>query len=162
MGDENDIVQDAYYLINKFNDNGQEVSNLQVQKLIYFFEAYYMNIYNVDKLYDCNFCAWAYGPVAIPLYKKLKKFGNSKIELTEENRKYAGKVSESKKKLLNNIYNVFKEIPAMTLVEYTHMQGSPWKKVWEKNGKKVGYGSDTYINKIETKEWFRNVFRKAN
>ena len=79
-----DIVKDAYYLISKFLDAGKDITNLQVQKLMYFFESYYMNVYNVDKVYDCNFCAWAFGPVAIPLYKKFKKFGNDCIGLTEE------------------------------------------------------------------------------
>lgn len=157
---ENDIRQDAYYLIKKFKDDGKSVTNLQIQKLMYFFEAYYMNVYDVDELYDCNFCAWAYGPVAIPLYKELKKFGNGNIELTEENIERAEKVSEDKKNLLDKIYNVFKDVAAMTLVDFTHMTGSPWKDVWERNGRKVGYGADTYINKIKTKEWFRDVFQK--
>lgn len=159
---ENNIIQDAYYLINKFNNDRKDVTNLHIQKLMYFFEAYYMNVYKVEQLYDCNFCAWAYGPVAIPLYKELKRFGNGKIELTEQNKIDAEKISNEKKKLLDNIYNVFKEVPAMRLVEFTHMSGSPWKEVWEKNGRKVGYGADTYIDKIKSKDWFKNVFQKGN
>ena len=119
------IIQDAYYLIKKYNDNGKDLSNLEVQKLMYFFEAYYMNVYKVDKLYDCNFCAWAYGPVAIPLYKKFKKFGNGKIELTKEDKESGERITKEKKELLDDIYNVFKEVSAMTLVGYTHMLGSP-------------------------------------
>lgn len=156
------IKQDAYYLINKFNENGKEVTNLQIQKLMYFFEAYYMNVYDTDRLYECNFSAWAFGPVAIPLYKEFKKFGNTNIILTEENRKCAEKISDKKKNLLDNIYEVFKDISAMTLVSFTHMDGSPWKTVWDRNGGKVGYGADTYISKKETKEWFENVFRKRD
>ena len=33
-----DIVKDAYYLISKFLDAGKDITNLQVQKLMYFFE----------------------------------------------------------------------------------------------------------------------------
>lgn len=155
------IIQDAYYLIKKYNDNGKDLSNLEVQKLMYFFEAYYMNVYKVDKLYDCNFCAWAYGPVAIPLYKKFKKFGNGKIELTKEDKESGERITKEKKELLDDIYNVFKEVSAMTLVGYTHMLGSPWKEVWERNGRKVGYGANTYIDKTKTKEWFKDVFQKT-
>lgn len=157
-----DIIQDAYYLIKKFNENNKEVSNLQIQKLMYFFEAYYMNVCDVDKLYDCNFNAWAFGPVAIPLYKEFRKFGNNNIELTEDNIDYAEEISEEKKKVLDKIYYVFKDVSAMTLVRLTHMEGSPWKKVWDRNGKKVGYGADTYIDKIKTKEWFKDVFKKRD
>lgn len=158
---ENNIIFDAYYLINKFNENQAQVTNMQIQKLMYFFEAYYMNIYEVEKLYDCNFNAWAFGPVAIPLYKEFKKFGNDKIELTEDNKKEGENISKEKKELLDIIYNVFKGIPAMKLVEFTHMSGSPWSIVWERNGKKVGYGENTHINKKETKDWFRRTFEKS-
>ena len=161
MEHENNIVFDAYYLINRFNQNGYEVTNLQIQKLMYFFEAYYMNIYqDVDKLYECNFNAWAFGPVAIPLYTEFKKFGNNPIKLTDKNISDGDSISESKKKLLDNIYNAFKDIPSMTLVEITHMSDSPWDEVWKSNGKKVGYGANTYIDKIKTKEWFGNIFGK--
>ncbi len=157
---ENNIVYDAYYLINKFNKNGKKVTNMQIQKLMYFFEAYYMNIYDVDKLYDCNFNAWAFGPVAIPLYQEFRKFENREIILTKENIEEGDKIQENKKGLLNNIYEVFKNTSAMILVEITHMKGSPWSKVWEKNGKKVGYGANTYIDKQQTKDWFRTTFEK--
>ncbi len=158
---ENNIIYDAYYLINKFNEEKKQVTNMQIQKLMYFFEAYYLNIHpEVDKLYDCNFNAWAFGPVSIPLYKEFRKFGNSAIELTEKNKSDGEKISEDKKKLLNNIFEVFKEVPAMVLVQITHMDDSPWSKVWKANGEKVGYGANTYINKQETKEWFKDIFGK--
>lgn len=155
------IVNDAYYLINKFNEKGADVTNLQIQKLMYFFEAYYMNIYEVDKLYECNFCAWAFGPVAIPLYKEFRKFGNGKIELTEQNRKDGENIPKEKKELLDIIYNAFKETSAMDLVELTHMQESPWSQVWERNGRKVGYGENTHIDKLKTRGWFRRTFEKS-
>jgi len=161
MDYKDNIKIDAYYLINKFNQNGQDVTNMQIQKLMYFFEAYYMNIYeDVDKLYEGNFNAWAFGPVAIPLYTEFKRFGNGKIILTDDNKEKGNGIAENKKELLDNIYQAFKGISAMQLVEWTYMKDSPWSKVWERNGKKVGYGADTYINKLETKEWFRERFGK--
>ena len=160
MEDKNNIKHDAYYLINKFNQNGQDVTNLQIQKLMYFFEAYYMNIYdNIDRLYECDFNAWAFGPVAIPLYKEFKKFGNERIILTDDNRKKGDKIAEEKKKLLADIYLTFKDISAELLVEWTKEKDSPCYKVWERNGRKVGYGADTKINKLETKQWFEKEFK---
>lgn len=161
MEQENNIVYDAYYLIKKFNDNDMDVSNLQIQKLMYFFEAYYMNVYeDVDKLYECNFNAWAFGPVAIPLYTEFRKFGSGNIELTEENKKDGDSISSEKKELLDDIYEAFKGISASDLVSYTHMKDSPWEVVWKRNGGKVGYGANTYIDKKETKKWFKDNFEK--
>lgn len=151
---ENDIVQDAFYLIDKFNQNGKSVSNLQIQKLMYFFEAYYMNVYDVDRLYECNFNAWTFGPVSIPLYEKFRKFGSGAIILTDQERESGKNISKEKKILLDNIYIAFKDITPQRLVELTHMQDSPWHEVWIKNGEKVGYGANTYIDKIKMRDWF--------
>lgn len=156
---ENNIIHDAYYLINKFNEEEKNITNMQIQKLMYFFEALYMNINtDVDHLYDCNFNAWAFGPVAIPLYTQFRKFGNNPIELNYENMENAEIISENKKKILDKIYEAFKDVSAIELVNLTHMEGSPWDKVWKRNGKKVGYGENTYINKIETRDWFKLNF----
>lgn len=159
MQKENDIKYDAYYLINKSTEG---ITNLKLQKLMYFFEAYYMNVHDdCNGLYECSFSAWNFGPVAIPLYKEFRRFGNEKITLTAEEIEKGNSISEEKKKLLNNIYTSFRNYSAIDLVEITHMVDSPWYRVWEKNGRKVGYGADTYIDKIESKNWFKEKFLKS-
>ena len=53
---ENNIIYDAYYLISLFNKDNKSVTQLQIQKIMYFFEAYYMAINpDVEQLYLCNF-----------------------------------------------------------------------------------------------------------
>ena len=84
MERENDIIQDSYYLINLFHEDGQEVTQLHVQKLMFLFEAYYMNAMDKDKLYECGYKAWNFGPVAPKLYKRYKNCGKDDIILTKE------------------------------------------------------------------------------
>ena len=155
---ENDIIQDAYYLIALFNKENNSVTQLQIQKIMYFFEAYCMCVEGKDSLYDCNFNAWAFGPVSIPLYKALKQFGDSNIVLNEQQLEFSKKITEDKKKKLEYIYEVFKSVPAMELVKLTHMEGSPWYSKWEENDEKVVYGNKSYISKEETKKWFKEKF----
>lgn len=155
---ENDIKKDSYYLIKKFNENGKEVTNMQIQKLMYFVEAYYMNEKDSTELYACNFNAWAFGPVSIPLYKEFREFGKNPIKLTKEQEAEGNNITSDMKNMLNYIYEVFKDLSAIQLMELTHISGSPWRKVWENNGNKVSYGANTYIDKLETKEWFKNNF----
>lgn len=152
------IKHDAFYLISLFNKDNKPVTQLQVQKIMYFFEAYYMVINDTNKLYECNFNAWAFGPVAIPLYQELKCFGESNIVLNEEQRASGENISENKKKIIRYIYQVFGGLSAMRLVELTHMKDSPWYNKWEENGEKVVYGNKSYIDKEKTKEWFRKNF----
>lgn len=155
---DNNIIYDAYYLINLFNNDEKKVTQLQLQKLMYFFEAYYMNIKDVDSLYECNFNAWMFGPVAIPLYKKFKSFGEFPIEISEEAKDVGNNIDSEKKKLLMEIYRVFGGLTSATLVNLTHMKDSPWYKKWLENDRKVVYGEKSYIDKLETKKWFKENF----
>ena len=155
---ENNIVFDSYYLINLFTKDNREVTQLQIQKLMYFFEAYYMNVKNTDKLYECNFNAWMFGPVAIPLYKEYKNFGEFPINLTEEKIEIGKQIDKIKKELLDELYKVFGKLNANELVSLTHRVNSPWYNKWNENNQRVVYGEASYIDKKETKKWFRENF----
>lgn len=152
------IVIDSYYLINLFVNDSKKVTQLQIQKLMYFFEAFYMCIKDTDSLYPCHFNAWAFGPVAIPLYKEYKVFGNADIILSEEKIKQGNEIDFLKKDVLKKIYETFGILSASQLVDITHRKGSPWYNKWMENNQKVVYGDRSYIDKIETKEWFKNNF----
>lgn len=149
----NDIVQDAYYLISLFEKANKTPTQLHIQKLMFLFEAYYMNIENTDKLYDCNYQAWNFGPVAIPLYKEFKIYGKNGIKITEEEREWGNQISEEKKRLMKELYDAFKDFSAIQLVNFTHAEGSPWKKAWD---------IKTYseIPKKDIKEWFSQYVKK--
>lgn len=149
-----DIVKDAYYLVNLFtNDNNRPVTQLHVQKLMYLFEAYYMNKLKKDRLYDCEYQAWDFGPVAIPLYNKFKKYGRNNIKLTPDEIEIGNNISECKKELLNKIYDVFKNYTAMQLVNFTHAEGSPWKEAWDKKAYSI-------IPKDKIRGWFSKYVKK--
>lgn len=150
---ENDIIKDSYYLIKLFNDDEKSITPLHIQKLMYLFEGYYMNVKNTNRLYECDYQAWNFGPVAIPLYKHYKKYGRNNIILNEEELKIANGVSKEKKEMLKGIYNAFKEFSAMDLVKFTHADGSPWKEAWD-------YQEYSVINKEKLKEWFSKYVQK--
>lgn len=158
MEHENNIIYDSYYLINLFTKNNKEITQLHIQKLMYFFEAFYMNEKNCDKLYECNFNAWMFGPVAIPLYKEFKSFGEFPITLTDEKIEKGNSISDDKKNMLKELYDVFGELTANELVTLTHMKDSPWYKKWNENNKRVVYGTPSYISKVDTKNWFKEMF----
>lgn len=149
---ENNIVYDAYYLISLFNDEKIPVTQLQVQKLMYLFEAYYMNKEN-KPLYECEYQAWPFGPVAIPLYKHFKKYGKDEIILTTNEREIAESTEKVKKKYMNNLYKVFKSFKPFELVNFTHANGSPWDKSWKKEPYSI-------ISKEDIRDWFSKYVKK--
>lgn len=143
----NDIVIDAYYLISLFNGKNIKITQIQVQKLMYLFEGYYMNVKRTTKLYDCAYKAWNLGPVSTPLYKEFKNCGKSNIELTEEQRQLAENISNDKKMLLRNIFEVFNKFDEKDLINFIRNNGSPWKNAWN-------YEEYSEIHKDQLKNWF--------
>lgn len=141
------IVHDAFYLIELFHNEHRTVTQIHIQKLMFLFEAYYMNKYQTDKLYDCDYKAWDFGPVTIPLYKHFKKYGKDDIKLTNEEIEKGNEIDEKKKESLREIYEVFKEYSAMQLVNFTHAEGSPWKEAWTEQKYSI-------ISKKKMKKWF--------
>ncbi|WP_305084650.1 Panacea domain-containing protein [uncultured Clostridium sp.] len=147
MERENDIVKDAYYLVSLFKKDNKSVTQLHIQKLMFLVEAFYMCITNESQLYECQYKAWNFGPVATQLYKKFKIYGKEEIVLNESQIADGESITEEKKNIIKAIYEVFKEFSAMDLVKFTHAEGSPWKKAWDNEQYSV-------ISKEEMKNWF--------
>ena len=143
----NDIVEDSYYLIYLFKKDKKEVTQLHVQKLMYLFEAYYMNKESVNKLYEPEYRAWAFGPVAIPLYQRYQRYGKNNIELSDDELEKGKSIPSERGTLMEEIYETFKDFSAMELVNFTHANGSPWDKAWNQEKYSI-------IPKKEIKEWF--------
>lgn len=150
---ENDIIKDAYYLVSLFKKANKVVTQLHIQKLMFLFEAYYMNMTNEDKLYDCEFKAWNFGPVATKLYNKFKIYGKNEINLTQEQIEEGNSITEEKKKYMEELFEAFKNFSAMQLVNFTHAEGSPWKEAWSEQEYSV-------ISKIKMKQWFSKYVKK--
>lgn len=69
----------AYYLIELANQTGATVSNLKLQKLVYYAQAWYLAIHGTP-LFEEDFQAWVHGPVVPALYQKYKGFGWQPIQ----------------------------------------------------------------------------------
>lgn len=147
MERKNDIVQDAYYLVNVAKKYNKKLTQLHVQKLMFLLEAYYMNITDEPYLYECNYQAWNFGPVATQLYKKFKKYGKDDIILTKEEEQNGNNIEEGKKEIIEKLYENFKDFSPMQLVNFTHADGSPWKKAWDNR-------EYSNISKQDMKDWF--------
>ncbi|WP_342276970.1 Panacea domain-containing protein [Spiroplasma endosymbiont of Nebria brevicollis] len=63
------------------------LSNLKIQKLLYFIEANFLKKYNTQ-LFSNDYYVWEYGPVIPELYKQLKKFGKNPIFYEEFKKKW--------------------------------------------------------------------------
>ncbi len=152
MEHKNNIVYDAYYLVILFHKNQKDVTQLHIQKLMFLFEAYYMNKYKVEKLYECDYHAWDFGPVAIPLYNNFKKYGKNNIILSDEEEKKGNEATKEVKETMGELYQAFGHLSAMQLVNFTHAENSPWYETWN-------YQRYSKIPKSKIKDWFRKYIK---
>ena len=63
----------ANYFIWLARETGSFISNLKLQKLVYYAQAWHLAIHDVP-LFEEDFQAWVHGPVIAELYQKYKSF----------------------------------------------------------------------------------------
>ncbi len=78
-----DVVKIAEYLVRKFEELDSSISQLKLQKLIYYAQGIGFGRYGV-KLFNEPLLAWKHGPVVRPVYDKYKEYGKSPLEVTTE------------------------------------------------------------------------------
>lgn len=148
---ENNIFRDVNYLIGIFNKNNIDISYLKANFLMFIFEAYYMYKNDVDKLYDCEYYNFNAGPIYPKLSEKLsKKYEDKyKVVLSDEEVADSEKISIDKKRILEEIYERFKNYNSDELMDFMKLKFYPGEYV------------DKYdiIPKICMKKWFSVYFK---
>lgn len=112
----------AKFFIAIANETGDVITNLKLQKLVYYAQAWFLANYK-KPLLDKDFQAWVHGPVIPDLYHKYKKFGSEpiieKISLEEV------KIDKPIKNFLFEVAKVYMPRGAYELEAMTHNE-APW------------------------------------
>lgn len=109
------------YIIWYFQDHGEPITNLKLQKLLYYAQGWYLAIYN-EPLFNIEFQAWVHGPVSPSTYHEFKKFKYGPI--TDPTKKPS--LSEKIISHLDEVIEVYGSYSAFELEHLTH-QSDPWK-----------------------------------
>ena len=112
----------AGYIIKRCGDICSPVSNLKLQKLLYFVQAEFL-VGTGEACFPEDIEAWDFGPVVPVVYHKYKVYGSANIPYTSRGRRIsvAGKNMER----MNGIIDECSKYSASQLVEITHHQ-APW------------------------------------
>jgi uncharacterized phage-associated protein len=111
--------------------NGQRLTNMQLQKLVYFAFGYYAGFMN-SKLFRDEIQAWGYGPVIPTLYHKLKGYGVGAVTELLPSTNIVGD-SSVEKKIIEGVWDSYHNYTALQLSSLTHKDGTPWQHMWEKS-----------------------------
>lgn len=107
----------ANYFLYRAEKDGELISNLKVQKLIYYAQGIHLALYGAP-LFNDPIKAWAYGPVVPSLYRKYKKYAMGGVPA---DRFFdPDLIDEKSKGFLDEIYTAFGQFSATRLIDFTH------------------------------------------
>ena len=119
-----DCVKTAeYFLRLQTGDAGDAISNMKLQKLLYYAQGFALAILG-KPLFEDDFEKWTYGPVLLAVYNKYKDFGSGAIPRTEG--ASLQDYTDDERKLLDEVYYTFGQYSAWALSEMSHAT-KPWQ-----------------------------------
>lgn len=141
------------------------VSNISLQKILYFAQGFYLAENQQTPLFLDKIFAWKFGPVVKNIYHDLKYFGNNHILFGKESDLILGKKYRTQynnipinySNFLNEIWNTFKDYEPFELVELTHAEGSPWHEIFIQNNRDLGDNKNIEITKDSMYKYFSNL-----
>lgn len=131
----------AKYIINKCTIEQHPVSNLQLQKILYYIQKIFLQ--SNLMAFDDDFEAWQFGPVIPDVYYLYCGFGALSIRM-----KYEIDVDINYATIINPIIEAKRLLNPWDMVEDTHTPGKAWAQIYNN-----GLGNHSIIPKelIKTK-----------
>lgn len=154
----------AYFIVNYVNRVGGSISNLKLQKIMYYIQAAFLVERNIECFSDPILC-WRHGPVIRSVYDAFTKYGSGCIEsqniitriVAEEGKLKIIKIpfdeniiSIEDRQLIRNVVNSLMPYSAWYLVDRTHEE-DPWEKLPQYNDE---------ITSESIREYFLNNSRR--
>jgi uncharacterized phage-associated protein len=112
--------QVADYIIAFCNERGELITNLKLQKLMYYAQAWHLAFYG-EPLFDERLEAWVRGPVQPETYQRFKVFGFQPIVYKPD----ASGIPQDVKTYIDEVMKAYGGMGAFELERYTHNE-APW------------------------------------
>lgn len=153
------VLDICRYVINYSNSNFNGISNLKLQKILYFIQAYFLTE-KKEPCFSDKIEAWNFGPVVPNAYHEFKQYGAGNIPYITHYIEYDAKnlwtatyktfnsdtILENDQHKIEFVLNTFANYSATDLVELTHNQ-APWINAYAR-------GQNTEITIAEIRKYF--------
>lgn len=143
-----DVLEVSRHIINYSNEKEYEISNLKLQKLLYFVQAYFLlDSAGKRSCFNEKIEAWDFGPVVPVAYHEFKRYGSGNIPSVKSYLNFEDKddiwsikrvsfnddkINLNDKSLINAVVDEFSSFSATSLIELTHKQ-EPWMSVYRQH-----------------------------
>ncbi len=136
----------ADYFIWLSHETGSFISNLKLQKLVYYAQAWHLALFE-KPIFEEDFEAWVHGPVIPELYRKYRVFSFKPITVKVEKPMLSKKTNE----YLDEFCKSYFGIDAFELELMTH-KDSPW--IEARKGLKPEQNGDRVISKDSMRDYY--------
>lgn len=113
----------AKYVIDKCTNDRYPISNLQLQKILYYIQREFLQ--QGKKAFPENIEAWQFGPVVPEVYKQYCGFGALPIRM-----RYNVFIHSNDKYIINPIIEKKRILNAWDMVNDTHSPGKAWDLIF--------------------------------
>ncbi len=139
-------IADAIISISR--ENKSEITNLKLQKLLYYAQAWYL-VFNARPLFGENIEAWVHGPVVAKVFGDFKHLRWSAIDIpgTPAN-------SEEINDHLKEVWGAYGKFSATELERMTHSE-SPWRDA--RGSLSADEPSRNLISHVSMKEYYSSL-----
>lgn len=146
----------ANFFVELANIDNDEITNLRVNKLIYFAQAYSI-VCTGKPLFDEPIEAWEFGPVVRDVYNTFKLCGPNQIVDTAGEFSF-DKFNEQQIDLITDVIVQYGQFTTSKLVDLTHKQDGPWFKAYHEDN----CYNNHVISQDAIGQYFQNKLRKCN
>lgn len=136
------VLEVCRHVINYSNDLNYGISNLKLQKILYFIQAVFL-VMRTEPCFEERIEAWDLGPVVPIAYREYKYYGSGNIPLItcciQVDKKniwdsvvkeyHDDVIAQRDKVLMDAVVDKFADYSATDLVSITHRQ-APWKDAY--------------------------------
>ncbi|WP_411954769.1 Panacea domain-containing protein [Alkalibacillus sp. S2W] len=133
--------------LKEHDPRGLKLSNLKLQKLLYYSHGYYLALHNKLLIHDRFLEAWKYGPVIPDIYHNFNSFGSGDIKINDNS---LGKIelNDIEKSIIAYVWKEYGEFTGGQLIDKSHSE-SPWLNAFTENKNNIIENKDIekYFNK---------------
>lgn len=120
----------AKFFLHKSVGENIAITNLKLQKMLYIAHGLHLALTGEPLLEERVEC-WPYGPVIKEIYYEYKNFGNGPITPDANQKEF--NFDQSALQALDYTWETAKFTDPIKLSNWTHIEGSPWKRAFDEN-----------------------------
>ena len=106
------------------------ITNLSLNKLVYFAQVESLKTRNGVPLFNDRIEAWEYGPVEPAVYYAFKQSGHAPVSISPGQNEAANALPSYARTIVDSVIDKYGDSPAFDLVSITHRESSAWRNTY--------------------------------